>query len=248
MSEPKVKSLVKAMRVLECFQQKSELGITEISQQLGLYKSNVHDILSTLEQLGYVDQVERNGRYRLGYKILELSHAFTSSMGFRRTVYPHMKRLAMDTGETVYLGVPDGLDVVYLDAAYPGHEYVTRAMLGDRAGMYCTGIGKAILSRMDEEKWASVFDRPLTAYTAATITRREALFEELRLTRARGYAVDNMEHEHGIKCVGVAVINSLGQPVAGLSISGPSLRFTEESIAGYAARLQSVSRLVANYF
>ena len=104
MSEPKVKSLVKAMRVLECFQQKSELGITEISQQLGLYKSNVHDILSTLEQLGYVDQVERNGRYRLGYKILELSHAFTSSMGFRRTVYPHMKRLAMDTGETVYLG------------------------------------------------------------------------------------------------------------------------------------------------
>ena len=141
MDEPnvKVKSLAKALNVLNCFIREPELGVTEISERLGLYKSNVCDILTTFQSLGYVDQSERTGKYHLGYRILELSHAFTTSMGFRKTIYPHMKQLADKVGETVYLGVPDGLDVLYLDAAYPGHEYMTRAMLGDRAPMYCTG-------------------------------------------------------------------------------------------------------------
>ena len=132
MDEPnvKVKSLAKALNVLNCFIQEPELGVTEISERLGLYKSNVCDILTTFQSLGYVDQSERTGKYHLGYRILELSHAFTTSMGFRKTIYPHMKQLADKVGETVYLGVPDGLDVLYLDAAYPGHEYMTRAMLG----------------------------------------------------------------------------------------------------------------------
>ena len=142
MDEPnvKVKSLAKALNVLNCFIQEPELGVTEISERLGLYKSNVCDILTTFQSLGYVDQSERTGKYHLGYRILELSHAFTTSMGFRKTIYPHMKQLADKVGETVYLGVPDGLDVLYLDAAYPGHEYMTRAMLGDRVEIGCNSV------------------------------------------------------------------------------------------------------------
>ena len=90
MDEPnvKVKSLAKALNVLNCFIQEPELGVTEISERLGLYKSNVCDILTTFQSLGYVDQSERTGKYHLGYRILELSHAFTTSMGFRKTIIP----------------------------------------------------------------------------------------------------------------------------------------------------------------
>ena len=247
-ADVKVKSLAKAMRVLECFMGCTELGVTEISEELGLYKSNVHDILSTFEALGYVDQNERTGKYHLGCRVLELSHALTSSMGFRKTTYPHMKRLAEEVGETVYLGVPDGFDVVYLDAAYPGHEYMTRAMLGDRAHMYCTGIGKAILSRMDEKNWAKLITEPLEPYTASTITDPEQLIQELRATRERGYAVDNMEHEHGIRCVGVPIVNNMGAVVAGMSISCPSPRLDDDKVQLYAQRLCEVAKMVGIYF
>lgn len=247
-SNIKIKSLAKAMRVLECFMGHGELGVTEISESLGLYKSNVCDILTTFESMGYVDQNERTGKYHLGYRVLELSHALTSSMGFRKTTYPHMKQLAEELGETIYLGVPDGFDVVYLDAAYPGHEYMTRSMLGDRAPMYCTGIGKAILSRMDEPAWAALLENPLESYTSSTITEPAPLMEELRLTRQRGYAIDNMEHEHGIRCVGVPIMGGMGNVVAGMSVSCPSPRLDDEKLVVYARRLQEVAKIVGIYF
>ena len=239
--EVKIKSLGKALRVLDCLVGQDEMGVTEIGEALGLGKSNVCDILSTFEAFGYVHQSQRSGKYRLGYRVLELSHALSSSLGFRRTVYPHIKRLADSINETVYLGVPDDFDVIYLDAAYPGHESMTRSMLGDRAPMYCTGIGKAILSRLPEEKWQLLAGQPLKSYTASTITSGEKLIGELKETRERGYSIDNMEHEYGIRCVGVPLLNSQGAVVAGLSISGPSLRMDDARIEEYAGMLRAVA-------
>lgn len=244
----KIKSLAKAIRILECFMTEPELGVTEISKRLGLNKSNVCDILMTFQELGYIEQRQSTGKYRLGYRILELSHALASSLGFRRTVYPHMKQLAEKVGETVYLGIPNGFDVVYLDAAYPGHEYMTRSMLGDRAHMYCTGIGKAILSQMDPKQWDLLLSQPLVAYTASTIVDPDRLREDLRRTRERGYAIDNMEHEHGVRCVGVPIVNSMGEAVAGMSISCPSLRLDDDKVALYAKSLQDIARRVGNFF
>lgn len=244
----KVKSLAKAMRVLECFMKEPELGVTQLSQQLGLNKSNVHDILTTFEALGYVAQDARSGKYHFGYRVLELSHSYSSSMGWRKTVYPHMKQLSEAVGEVVYLAVPDGFDVIYLDAAYPTHEPITRVMLGDRAEMYCTGIGKAMLSQMDESCWEQLFSQPLKAYTASTLVEAEQIKQDLRLTRQRGYAVDNMEHELGIRCVGVPILNRFGAVVAGMSISCPSPRMNDEQVASFAAQLQRTAKLVSVYF
>ena len=78
--EAKIKSLGKALRVLDCFMTRSEWGVTELSEALGLNKSNAHDILSTFEMFGYLDQNESTGKYRLGYHVLELAHALSSSM------------------------------------------------------------------------------------------------------------------------------------------------------------------------
>ena len=244
----KVKSLGKAMRILECFIGRGELGVTEISSMLGLGKSNVHDILSTFIALGYVEQNKNTEKYRLGYRILELSHSLTSNIGFRKTVYPHMKQLADEFGEIVYLGVPENFDVIYLDAAYPGHEFMTRAMLGDRAHMYCTGIGKAMLSCMGRTLWEQLIKLPLEAYTPMTITDPQKLIAELEEIRQKGYAVDNMEHEHGVRCVGVPILNSRNELAAGISISAPSPRMDEEKTLYYAHRLREIAKLVGIYF
>ena len=224
------------------------MGVTQISERLGLYKSNVYDILTTLEVGGYVEKNPQTGKYHLGLHILELSHVITSAMGFRKTIYPHMQNLASELGETVYLGIPDGADVLYLDGAYPAQMLGPRAMLGDRAPMYCTSLGKAMLSYMPEERWNELVPERLERFTNQTVVDREELFENLRQFRQMGYSVDNMEHEYGITCVGVAILGAHGMPVAAISISGPSPRFDDSHIQVYAVRLKSVADKLGHFF
>lgn len=239
--EVKVKSLAKAIKVLECFKTSPELGVTEISEMLGLHKSNVYDMLSTFQAFDYIAQNEKTGKYHLGYKVLDLSNVVTTYMGFRKTVYPHMQKLAQEVGETIYFGIPDGFDVLYLDTANPGHTFFTRTILGERVPMYCTGMGKAMLSQLDKAVWSEAADQGFTIFTDRTITDRDRLIEELECTRKRGYGIDDMEHVYGIVCVGIALLNDQKQPVAGISISGPSLRFGSEKIAEYGMRLMDLA-------
>lgn len=243
--EIKVKSLYKALRVLDCFTvDRPELGITEISSLLGLYKSNVHNIVDTFVKAGYLERNPENEKYRLGLKILELGHVISSSINFRRMILPYMQELADLTGETVYLGIPSEGEVIYLDSASPKTQLNPRSMLGVKAPLYCTGIGKAMLAYLPEEWVDSVLDKGLAPYTENTITDREKLLEELKIIRSRGYSIDNMEHEYGIKCIGMPVLNKKKQVTAGISISGPSLRFDEAKIKSYAIQLREKIGLI----
>jgi DNA-binding IclR family transcriptional regulator len=239
--EVKVKSLYKALKVLGCFSvSKPELGITEISEQLGLYKSNVHNIADTFVKAGFLERNPENEKYRLGFKILELSHIISSNINFRKIVLPYMQELANETNETTYLAVPREGEVIYLDSCSPKHQLSTRSMLGIKAPLYCTGIGKAMLAFLPEEIVDSVITAGLDKYTDQTIDSPQKLREELKDIRARGYSIDNMEHEYGIKCIGMPIRDKNRQVVAGISISGPSLRFDEQNIKQYSPLLQQV--------
>lgn len=241
----KVKSLYKALQILECFSVDTpELGITEISQQLGLYKSNVSNIVTTFVKAGYLEQNPENSKYRLGFKILQLSQIIASNISFRKMILPYMQEIADQTNEIVYLGVPYEGEVVYLDSCYPKNQLSTRSMLGVKAPLYCTGIGKAMLSHLTEDVWQTVLSKGLKKYTENTITDADALIDDLLHTRERGYSIDRMEHEFGIKCVGIPLLNKKRQLVAGLSISGPSLRFDDDKIEEYATLLRSAARQI----
>ena len=248
--EAKVKSLAKALSVLNCFKDGNMHGVSEISEIMGLSKSNISDILSTFRDFGYLSQDSDTSRYRLGYAFLDMAHVVATSIGFHRTIYPFMKQLSDDVKETVYFAIPDGKEVLYLDAAYPLHEYATRTMLGDRAWMYCTGLGKAILSQYPDNELAAHCPSPLISFTPNTMTSLEVLQKDLDEIRKRGYAVDNMEHEFGIKCVAVPIVDAHQNPIAAISVSGPSLRFDETTIPQIGARLMNlvpqISLLVNN--
>lgn len=190
--EVKVKSLFKALKVLECFTvQRPELGITEISEMLGLYKSNVFNIVDTFVKAGYLEQNPENEKYRLGIKILELGNVISSNISFRKIIMPYMKELADATNETVYLGIPNETEVIYLDSASPINQFSTRSMLGVKAQLYCTGIGKAMLAYLTDDVVRSVVSKGFHKYTEHTIVEEKALLDELAAIRARGYSIDN---------------------------------------------------------
>ena len=101
--EIKVKSLQKALRVLECFLEHKEMGISEIATQLGLCKSSVHNIVSTFETMDYLRQNSATSRYSLGVKLCEYSRAISDSFSVTKIALPYMQEIANRVKEHVYL-------------------------------------------------------------------------------------------------------------------------------------------------
>lgn len=240
-AEYKVKSLAKAMRVLECFStQRPELGITEIASMLGLHKSTVHNIVTTLVSMGYLTQNMDTERYYLGLRLLHFGYIINNHMGIREFFLPYMKEITRTVGETVYLGIPHERDVLYIECVHAHANVGVRNILGERASMHCTGLGKAMLAFLPESNRKNYVSFPMRRFTENTITDPDALLHDLEHTRARGYSIDNMEHEHGIICIGVPVFGVRDNVVAALSISAPSLRLDSEIIERNAAAIQEI--------
>ena len=240
----KVKSLKKALEILNCFEEKQPLGVTELSERMGLYKSNVHNILSTFEATGYVEKDKDTGKYYLGMGVIRLARSVEDRFSFHAVARPLMQQLADRTNETVYITVPMGRCVYYLDAAYPGTS--STLFVGSiryaTGYMHATSSGKAMLASMPEEALKEYLRHPLEKSTDMTITEPEQLAAEIEEVRRRGYATDNMEMDVGINCVGVAIRDRKGDVVGALSVSGPSPRFYEERLHQIADMLKATVR------
>lgn len=243
--ESKVKSLTKAMRVLECFSvNKPELGVTEIAQMTGLPKSTVHNILSTFTDMGYVCLNEANGRYFLGLRLLHFGYIVNTHLGLRSAFLPYLQKIVSQTGETTYLGIPHGSDVLYIESTSANGPGAMRNILGERAPMYCTGLGKAMLAWLPDSE--ARFGPLNVRFTERTITDRGQLAAELERVRARGYSIDNMEHEHGVKCVAVPIFSHAHELIAAVSVSAPSLRMGNETIERYAELMKEILQPLQN--
>ncbi len=243
--KPILKSLYKGLKLLDHFDATHpERGVKELADLSGMLKSTVYNILNTLQLCGFLEKSAAAGKYRLGRKILELNSVLVSVDETRRIIKPFMDRLAEDCNETVYFAQPHGLEVSYIDSSEPKSALGTRVIAGVRAEMYCTGLGKAMLAFLGEDVIREVLAQKKTAYTPYTLTDEQALLHELEETRRRGYAIDNMEHEYGIRCVAMPLRNHQGRLFGAISISGPSLRITDEVIVQFAEKLAAAAQAI----
>lgn len=240
----KVKSLYKALLVLEEFMKTDTyLGVNQIAESLSLPKSTVSNVLSVYESRGFVERDIHSGKFKLGIKALELSNHTYQTNDIRRVLQPYMQELGRFSMENVLLATYNDGEVVYIGAVHEERStFIGRYLIGVRAPAYCTGIGKAMLAFLGPEEERRVLERGLRPFTENTIVDPARLSEELEGVRRRGYAIDNMEHEFGIKCIGVPVRNAGGEVIAGLSISGPSLRMSDDKIQEYGIQLLEATR------
>lgn len=237
----KIRSLYKSLKLLECFSaSKPELGITEIANMLGMYKSNVHNILTTLEQAGYIYQNPLTSKYGLTNKMLEFSYVITSQLSYQNVVYHVMRRISETLNEMSYFAVPHGKYVLYMFNTYPkeyGSNYPVRTIMGETAPMYCTSIGKAMLSTMPKEEILSRIDMERIKFTENTLIDENEILEDVLLSSRRGYSVDNVEHEPDVRCVGVPIFDRAHKLIGALSLSGPVHNFDDEKVSKYGEYL-----------
>lgn len=240
----KVKSLAKAMNILECFSvTEPELGITQIAQKLEMNKSNVHSIVYTLHQMGYLEQ-KSNSKYCLGIKMLEYSFIVNEHLGYPRAVYDILQEISQHSGEIVYFGIPYRDKVLYLYVIHPRARLSAmpyREILGETAPLYCTGIGKAMLSALPEYEWPARISRERKPFTDLTVTDYDKIIEDLLRSHKRGYAIDDGAREPNMRCIGMPVYNFHNKLVAGVSISGPMQSVTFERIPEYAKILEEAT-------
>lgn len=234
-----VQSAERIFGVLETLAEFGPIGLMELSTRLGLHKSTVHRLLLSLICMGYVIQEEESGKYKLTFKVVELSEKVLSKVDIVSVVHPLIAELANDSRETVHFVQRRGMDVFYLDKVAPLYPHESSIRMASQVGLlrplYCSAVGKAILAEMKKEEVVYIWNNSLIEKkTEHTITTLPELQKELNDIRKNGYALDNEENELGVRCIAACVRNHNGQPNNAFSISAPAGRMTEDRITTLA--------------
>ena len=227
-----VQSLERAFKLLEALSEFPEgIQITRLAEKVDLSKSTAHRLLATLINMDYVIKDQESEKYKLGYRIIFLSRNIINNIDIISIAKPFLEELAEDVNETIHLCIQDKEEVLYVDKIESSRTIRMYSKVGNRAPMYCTGVGKVLLSGLDEERFDRVADNiNFVVMTPTTITSKEQLRKEMEVIRNRGYALDDIEHEDGIRCIAAPIFDSEGKVIASFSIAGPSNRITMELI------------------
>ncbi|MBP0496520.1 IclR family transcriptional regulator [Roseomonas sp. SG15] len=242
-----VKSLLKMLDVLECFStQDRELTVVEMARRTGMPRTTVHRIVDSLRVLGFLEQEASRERYRLGIKLFELGNTALTNLPLYREARPFVDTLSKMSGEVVHLCVFDGSQMVFVERSEHGsgrpHNTVTTM---EATPCHSTGVGKATLAFQDEAVIDRIIRLGLHRFTSETITAPASLREELARIRARGFAVDECEHEPELRCVAAPIRNSTGKVFAAISVSGHTRRVTLNRVADLATLVMSHAQLIS---
>jgi IclR family KDG regulon transcriptional repressor len=220
----------KDFMLLEALSQQRKAGVSleEVTKMTGMPKTSVHRLLYTMEKLGYVDQDPATALFSLSGKFFELGKNALPYQRLTVMAKPLMQRLLLTFGESVNLAVPQDDTLLYIMVLESPKPFRMAAYVGQIAPLHCTSVGKCIaayLSREELERQLTL--RGMPTITPKTITSQQQFEQELSKVRAEGVAVDNEEGAHGIICVGGPIFAHAKEPIAALSVTGPSIRMAE---------------------
>ncbi|MEM9028100.1 MAG: HTH-type transcriptional regulator BhcR [Pseudomonadota bacterium] len=226
-----VQALDRALELLKLLAEIDEANLTELALRSGMAPSTAHRLLVTLQQQGIVEFDDGTQNWMVGVDAFRIGSSFvrrTRVVDAGRSV---MRQLMLATGETANMARADDGDVVFLSQVET-HEAI-RAFFrpGTRGAMHASGIGKALLAEMPRRQVEQILQgKGLETFTAKTLSSPADLFADLETTRARGWSIDDEERNVGMRCIAAPIFNAYGEAVAGISISGPTVRVTDEKL------------------
>ena len=241
-----IQSIIKASQILDFLSSNGECNLSSMSRELDIPKSTTLRLLSTLIFVGYIEQNPNTHNYSISRKFVEVGLRVIERYDFMHVSRPYMLELAEKTGETVNLGVLDGSEVVCLDQVSSKHSLRNDQPIGSRVSAHCTSMGKSMLANLDDHEIEKLFQKKkLDKFTPNTLSNLRELKKEIKTIRSIGYAIDNEEAVQGVRCVGAAIVNNLGRPVAALSVAGPSVRMTEITTKKFGPIVKNTTTIIS---
>jgi IclR family KDG regulon transcriptional repressor len=221
-----VRAAERALDILLCFTSATELSLTEISKRTTLNKSTVHRLLTSIESKGFLIRDPETEKYRLGFRVWELSAHLTRSDDPAIILLPELQRLCDGVGETISLYVRDGKERIRVQAVESTQTIRRIAPIGVRLPLAVGASSKVLVAYAEPEVQETIIYDPSWPESVD----RERYIKQLNEIREIGYATSIEERELGTSAVSAPIFGRSGKLVAALAISGPASRLTLEKM------------------
>lgn len=227
-----VQSLDRGLRILAVVAEGSGLSLSEVADRSGISAPTAYRMLTTLEGHGMVEFESGDQLWSIGVETYRMGSAFLRRRKLVDRARVVMQDLMQATGETANLGVIEEDGIVFVSQVETHQAIRAFFRPGTRSPFHASGIGKAVLAHFESERLAGTLKRSrLERFTEKTLADHAGLVRDLALTRERGWAVDDEERHPGMRCVAAAIFNEYGEPIGGVSVSGPTVRVTPQRLA-----------------
>ncbi len=242
----RLSSVAMAVRLLKTFSEgEAEIGVTSLSRRLGVAKSTVYRLASTLVSEGLLEQNPETEKYRLGMSLFALGALVRQRMNVATDARPFLFHLREATGETVHLAILEGPDIVFVLNLESNHAIRMRADLGARKPAFCTAEGRAMLAFQPQDVVNDVLGRRLVPRTPKTIIDAGQIRAALEEVRALGFATEDEQSELGMRSVAAPIRNANGRVVAAIGLAGPIQRLSDEALASFAPLVADAARTIS---
>lgn len=217
--------LDKAFSILEVLARTGrELTLAELAEESRLPKPTIHRILRSLRDLGYVEQTDARGTYRLSDRLVSLRQ-YGRDAAVREKAMPLMQRLHEAFDETVNLGLLEGVYIRYAHVLETSQPLRWIVKPGARDAFHTTALGRAVVAHLPGEQQSRLIAKACTgAPNAKRRQLRQSIEQAMIETRQRGCATEMEETVAGVACVAIP-LTALGEPLAAISVSVPVNRF-----------------------
>lgn len=229
----------------------TERGISDISKDLGMYKSTIHRSIVTLENKGFVYQNHETGKYWLGMKLFAIGKSVEDKFSFSKVAKPYTKSLLEEFNETVNVSILDTSSSDNLKTIIVHKEENTKQVLtvvpalGSSCECHCSSVGKCLLAFGKDIPYDKFTDKPLKHFTENTIKTWDEFFKCLSIVKKEGYAIEDGEKEIGLTCIGAPILDNKGIAIAAVSISGPSNRMHDGDFEYKIKRVIETAHLIS---
>ena len=229
---PAVDRAARLLRALSAHESEGQdqpgMSAAELSRELGISKSTLSALLTTLEEHRLVQRDPLTRRVRLGLALVELAASVSTDVDVREAARPHLAWLRRHIGETAILHLLSGDDARIAERAEPDTQLKVVAPLRTRLPRFAGSVAKVLLAALEPgEAEAIVRAQALPAFTPRSIVDPDAYLEQVAQTRRRGYARENEEYLIGVSAVSAPVINHLGETIGTISVACVKMRARE---------------------
>ena len=230
-----IKALDRGLQLLRAMTTQSNSTLTDLALHVGMPPPTAHRILLTLETHGFVQFNPDTQRWSIGIEAFRVGSTYLGGTNLIECSMPVLRTLMEQTGETANLAVADQGDVVFISQVETHNPIRAFFRPGTRGYMHASGIGKALLASMGRKEVEKILEkRGCPSFTPKTLTTPSALFDDLVEIRERRWSLDDEERYLGMRCIAACVYNNYGESIAGISVSGPTARFSDEAVADIA--------------
>lgn len=244
-----LKTLDKSLELLELFtKERTSWGVREIAKELDINHTTIHRILTTFEQKGYLIQDHETKKYELGMKLWEFGQLVEDKMGISEYIYPIMKTVSEQTGETIFLTWLNDMECVHVEMAESSQSIKFSVSVGSRTPLHAGASNTVIMAYLPRELQEQVIEKGLTSLTAHTVIEQESLYKKLDEIKRRGWCFSVGEFKEEVFGLSVPLFNKRKEIVASMTIAGPVTRTPEgEQLLAMLSSLQEGQREVQHY-